>query len=547
MRLGLPLSRSLPLVLAHCGSRARVLVACASSSSSTSSSAAAPVPAPAPYTKLCAKLQGIARLQRLGALANWDQLVMMPQNDANHAERGAQLAALAGVIHEQETSAELAALVEASEAEVAALGDRDAANLREARRDYDRLQRVPVELAERQASLSSEAYGVWAKARESGDWSAFAPTLAACFATAKEVAACRAPGADAYDECLQSFERGMSAARLDEVFGAARARLAPLIADCLASGYQPSRAPLSVEGAAGASFPAETQAALSRSIVEALGLDLSGGRLDLSVHPFSTSFGPRDVRITTRFAEDEWYQGLAGSMHEAGHSMYEAGLRDTALPVDTALSMGVHESQSLFWERHVGLSRPFWSFAGPRVRASLGLGASDDELYEAVNAVRRSLIRVEADELTYPMHVIVRYEIERDLVRGAIGVDAVPARWDAGMTELLGVAPPSDKEGCLQDVHWSSLAIGYFPTYLLGAMAAAQLWHHAKAQLPGLEAQIATGDFAPVKAWLGEKVHDQGTVHESMDALLIDAVGEPLNPEHFVSYLEEKYRKLYRL
>lgn len=528
------LSRSLPLVLAHCGPRARTL-ACA---------AASP---PAAYSKLCSKLQTIARLQRLSALANWDQLVMMPQGDANHAERGAQLAALAGVIHEQETSDDLAALVEASEAESAGLAPRDAANLREARRDLERLRRVPAELAERQAALSSEAYGVWAKAREASDFSAFAPTLATCFATAKEVAACRAPGADAYDECLQSFERGMSAERLAELFDEARAALVPLIGACLESPYQPSLAPLGVGASAAARYPAEAQAALSRGIVEALGLDLGAGRLDLSVHPFSTSFGPKDVRITTRFAEDEWYQGLAGSMHEAGHSMYEAGLRDTALPVDTALSMGVHESQSLFWERHVGLSRPFWTFAGPRVREALGIDASDDALYEAVNAVSRSNIRVEADELTYPMHVILRFGIERDLMRGALDVDGVPAAWDAGMRELLGVEVPSDKEGCLQDVHWSGLAIGYFPTYLLGAMAAAQLWHHAKADIPTLEAQIGRGEFAEVRAWLGAKVHDRGTVPDSMDALLLEAVGEPLQPRYYIAYLEEKYRALYRL
>ncbi len=499
------------------------------------------------FQQLSSKLQTITRLQRLSALANWDQLVMMPQAEENHSERGAQLAALAGVVHAQSTSLELRDLIAKCEAGISSLEAREATAVREAKRDYDRQAALPAELAERQASLSSEAYSVWSKAREADDFDAFAPMLRRCFETAREVAACRSPRGDPYDESLQSFERGMSGDRIEELFDAVQARLVPLLRKCLDSPYQPSTAPLSAS-AEGETFPVDSQLSLSKSIVAALGLDMaSNARLDLSVHPFSTSFGPTDVRITTRFSEHEWYQGLAGSIHEAGHSMYEAGLRPSALPVDVAVSMGVHESQSLFWERHVGLSRPFWSWAGPRVREALGVSSSDEMLFEAANAVQRdNRIRVEADELTYPMHVVLRFGIERSLLRGDLSVEELPAVWDARMRELLGVEPRSDAEGCLQDVHWSSLAIGYFPSYLLGAMMAAQLAHFCRADVD-MDGCLERGEFGEVLGWLREKVHDKGVMYPSMDELLTEVCGEGLNATYFCEYLEEKYGALYRL
>ena len=513
----------------------------------TASAATPTPPTTTAFDQLASKLQQITRLQRLSAIANWDQLVMMPDSEANHAERGAQLAALASVIHSQATSEDMGLLIDQAKAEGTPPDARDAAVLREAARDYERQKMLSAELAERQAALSSEAYGVWAKAREANDFEAFAPTLAKCFATAREVAECRSPGGDAYDESLQEFERGMSGDRIDGIFAAARERLAPLLRACLDSPTQPSTAPLrSTDGAA--PFPVEKQRELSSTIVGALGLAMqSNCRLDLSVHPFSTSFGPGDVRITTRFDTNEWYQGLAGSIHEAGHSMYEAGLRPSALPVDRAVSMGVHESQSLFWERHIGLSRPFWSWAGPQVRESLGVTASDDELYAACNAVSpESLIRVEADELSYPMHVILRFEIERALLRGELEVADVPAKWNAAMSELLGATPPpTHRAACRTCTGRRSRSATSF--VLLGAMMAAQLDHHARLALPDMDDLIARGEFAPILAWLREKVHDKGVVHPSMDELLLSAVGEPLEPRYFIEHLERKYSALYGL
>jgi len=394
----------------------------------------------------------------------------------------------------------------------------------------------------------------------------------------------------------------MGSERIDALFAEVETALVPLIKSVLASEHQPSGDPLSPRSSPEngndddgdatwpALFPLRAQEALNRAVVEAMGFDFCTGRVDVSVHPFTTSFGPNDVRITSRFSEQEWYQGLAGSVHECGHALYESQLRDTALPVDRALSMGVHESQSLFWERHVGLSRAFWTWCGPLVRRHLfalppasseGGGTAtepqprgvvdsvkDEALFGAVNRVSRGLIRVEADELTYPMHVILRYRLEREILEGKLSTSELPGAWAQGLKSLLGddLVVPDDAQGCLQDVHWSSLAVGYFPTYLLGAMMAAQLDHylrhdeafraaHAPSCLSPEEAEegdvvdalVRRGEFSPLKAWLKEKVHDKGSEPKSMDDLLLEEFGEPLNATYFLEYLTKKYSDIYQL
>jgi len=518
--------------------------------------------------ELTGKLQAITHLERASAVLGWDQLVTMPP-DASEA-RGAQLAALAGVVHEKSTSPELGAAIRAAEAEAASSPwsleeARDGAVVREARRTFDRQTLVPTELAERAAKLGSEAYAAWAKARAASDFKSFEGTLERCFTTAAEMAVAKAGGREGaekaggvYAACLEDYERGMSQARIDELFAQVEERLQPLIQEVLASEHAPCAAALEGDFSVGA------QEALSLEVVEAMGFP-SGtrGRVDVSVHPFTTSFGPRDVRITSRFRPDEWYQGLAGSVHECGHALYEGQLRDSALPVDTALSMGVHESQSLFWERHVGLSKPFWRWCGPLARRHLGLsekeeaGASDSGLYGACNRVSRGLIRVEADELTYPMHVVLRYRLEAKILAGDLQVGDLPQAWNEGMRELLGVDQvPSDALGCLQDVHWSGLAVGYFPTYLLGAMMAAQLDFYLRRDpeilavhgpTGGVDGLIERGEFGPLREWLRCKVHDKGSVPGSMDALLVEEFGEPLKADYLLDYLEDKYRDLYQI
>lgn len=485
-------------------------------------------------------LKKTADLQRVSALAEWDQLVMMPSQADTQEERGNQLATLASIIHARETAADLGELIRLAEGEPSK-DRRDQATVREARRRFNRATKIPADLAEKKAKLASSAYAGWAKAREENDYASFRPLLADCFKMAQDIAQCtREKEVELYDVCLSEFEPGMTAQRLDELFEEVKKELKPLVTAILAAKHAPSTEPLKGH------FPKEAQAAFNERLVRAIGF--AHGRLDVSVHPFTTSVGgPTDVRITTRYKESEWLQGTLAAIHEGGHALYEQGLGRSGLPVDEALSMGVHESQSLFWERHVGLSRPFWSYAGPLLRSDLGVMGTDEELYAATNAVSPSLIRVEADECTYPMHVIMRYELERDLIRGKITVDELPTMWNSKMKDLLGVDVPNDRSGVLQDVHWSALAIGYFATYLIGAMMAAQLAHYIRRDLPDFDERVGSGDFGPIRAWLGDHVHQYGSVHANIDDLLQESVGETLNPKYLLDYLKDKYRKLYDL
>jgi carboxypeptidase Taq len=309
------------------------------------------------------------------------------------------------------------------------------------------------------------------------------------------------------------------------------------------SPQKPSEEPL--EG----TFAIAKQQALSEKLVKAIGYDTDQGRIDVSVHPFSSSMSAKDVRITSRFREDEWYQGLAGTIHEGGHAIYEQNLKASAVSLDSALSMGTHESQSLFWERHIGLSRAFWKFAHPYLPDLDDSFANytPEEVYGAVNRVSNSFIRVEADELTYPLHVILRYNIEKDVIGGTLEVEDIGTRWNADMKALLDVDVTSDDKGVLQDVHWSALAFGYFPTYLIGAIAAAQLFHYCARDIPDVDAKIESGDFGPIKEWLGTKVHRHGKRYDSLDGMLEAQLGEALNPKYFIEYLTAKYTDLYQL
>lgn len=500
------------------------------------------------YQELLVKLRQITHLQHSQAVLNYDQLVFMPEG-ATEA-RGAQLAALAEILHEKSTSTKLQDLIVAAEQE---LNDTSAETAEQrlvvqlAREEFEKQQRIPAALQAKRAMLSTTAYAAWAQARAANDFAKFCPVLTECFETAKETAlAVRGVGTEKslYTVMLDEFERGMPVERIDFIFDEIEAALVPLLKRVLASPDQPSTACLTTNGP----FAVDNQQELSRRIVTALGFDEQNGRIDVSVHPFTTSFGPTDVRITSRFKEGEWYQGLAGSIHEAGHAIYEQNLGNSGTSADTFLSMGCHESQSLFWERHVSLSRPFWKWAAPLLKDALGgeVDVDPGQVYEAVNAVSPGLIRVTADELTYPLHVILRYKIERDVVDGKLSVIDIPDQWNAAMKEMLGVAVRSDAEGCLQDVHWSGLAIGYFPTYLLGSATAAQLAHYCKVDVPDFDVQVEQGEFAEIKQWLTDKVHRHGRRYRSLDALLEDQLGEKLNPKYFINYLTDKYTDLYK-
>jgi carboxypeptidase Taq len=496
------------------------------------------------YSTVLSKLQIITQLQRVKSILSYDQLVFMPKNAS--ADRGAQMSALAALLHEKTTDPSLKDALQLARNEMIDSKDTDALRLLEIeQKKLEENERLSTDLVAKVASLESSAYTAWVTAKSNNDFASFSPILKECFDTAMEVSAAKRGDSNIslYTKMLDDFETGMSQDRIDEIFGEIRSAIVPLIAQVLESKHKPSTDALS------GSFDIDTQKAFCEQVVTKMGYDIQAGRIDVSVHPFTMSFSPNDVRITSRYRNDGWYQGLAAMIHESGHAMYEQNLGRSATSLDTALSMGTHESQSLFWERHVGLSLPFWNWVTPLLKEKFPEqfdSFSAHDIYGAVNTVSPSLIRVEADELTYPLHVILRYEIEKDVIGGKLEVQDIPERWKRDMKAFLNVDVPDDGKGCLQDIHWASLAFGYFPTYLIGSATAAQLDHYCRQDLP-MDEMIEKGEFEEIKNWLTRKVHQHGKRYKSLDALLEDQVGEKLNPQYFINYLDEKYKSLYHL
>jgi carboxypeptidase Taq len=482
----------------------------------------------------------------VSGLLGWDEQVQMPPGAAEL--RSQQQQVLAGVLFEKETAPELGALLQKLAASPPE-GVWEKAVVRDATRDYKRKTALTKELAQREARLSSEGYQAWVKARSSSDFSAFSPVLGEWLALVRERSAAIDPSQSAYNVSLDGFERGMTTSRLDEIFTEVRNGLIPLLAQVKASGTAPDASWLSGD------WDVKKQAELCSAIAVEMGFDLNRGRLDVSVHPFTGGAGPSDVRMTTRFKAHDMTEGLTGAVHETGHALYEQGRPGgevEGLPASSALSMGVHESQSLLWERCVALSRPFAEYLLPKLRATFPGQIPDDktpeDLYRALNVVStRSLIRVESDELSYPLHVILRYELETALLAGTISVEELPAAWNAKMKEYLGVEPENDAQGVLQDVHWSAGAIGYFPSYSLGAMMAVQLFDSARTDLPTLDADISAGRFAPLREWLRAKVHCKGSLLPTADELMVSATGSPLKPAIYLNFMRAKYSDIYAL
>eukprot|EP00741_Cyanophora_paradoxa_P012547 tig00020614_g12124.t1 len=503
----------------------------------------------AAYDRLAKLLQEIARLGQVKELLAWDEETQMPEG-AEEA-RGMQKAALAGVCHEKETSAELGQLISSLEAsDLACLDPFERANVRDAARRYRKAVKVSKELAQRMAALESEGVAAWKKSKQAKDPAGYIPVVQKWVEVRREVAAAVDPTADPYDLSIDDFERGMTAGRISAIFDRLKVGLVPLV-ERVAGAAEKDRA-FRTEFLKGP-FPKAAQVELGETVMRALGFDTHNGRLDVSAHPCTFSFSHADVRITTRYTEEDFLSSLFGTVHETGHALYEQGrnAEHADEPVNEALSMGVHESQSLLWERMVGQSMAFWRHFGPLVQRTFPdrfggeKGATPDNFYRAQNFVEKSLIRVEADEVTYPLHIIVRFEIERDLFAGKIRASDLPEVWNEKYRSYLGVVPPDHGVGVLQDIHWPSGAWGYFPSYTLGAMYAAQLVAQAQKEIPDLNAKLAAGEFKVLREWLKEKVHRLGSLHASGDELCAAVTGQPLNPAVFLRYLCDKYGALY--
>lgn len=502
---------------------------------------ATPDPTTDPHRRLLELWGEIRDFGSLEELLEWDQETMMPERGL--AGRASLLATVAAARHVRLASAELAQVIAAC-LESAAPASVEAGQAEEAKRQADRARLVPAALARELAEARAHALSAWQEARAKAEFARFRPHLARLIELKRQEAACLAPGGNAYDALLDLYEPGSTAAELAPLFAGLRRDLAPLVRRAVEGGVAVDESP------ARGSFPVERQRELALAAARAIGFDLGAGRLDPSTHPFCTGINPGDVRMTWRWQDDDFRPGLYGVLHESGHGLYEQGLPEAwrRTPLGDAVSLGVHESQSRLWENHVGRGRAFWRFALPHLHRLFpaSSGVTVEALWPALHVVKPSLIRVEADEATYNLHVAVRFEIERELFAGALEVDDLPGRWDELYEELLGLRADNAADGVLQDIHWALGSFGYFPTYTLGTLAAAQLYAAAERERGPFEESFAAGDFSPLLGWLREKVHAQGSRLKPAE-LLLAATGEPLSPAAFLAYLEGVLAEVYGL
>jgi carboxypeptidase Taq len=503
-----------------------------------------PAAVPDAATRLLALWADIAALDRASSMLQWDQETYMPPK--GQAGRGQVLAALAGLHHEKLTAPELTEAIEAAAAEAEPGSDLEA-QVREARRAVVRATAVPEDLTRRIAEVESRALASWQEARTEADFSLFQPDLTETITLQKEVADAYVAAGIAdnrYDALLDAYEPGMTEAQLTPLLGDLRAQLAPLIAAAADSGVVVD------ESCAKGSFPADDQLAFGRMVSAAIGYDFDAGRIDETAHPFSITLAPGDSRITWRWEDDDFRPGLFGIMHETGHAMYEQGLPEAwaGTPMGGAVSLGVHESQSRLWENLVGRSRSFWEWALPRFHETFPAtrDVTLDQLWPALHTVTPSLIRVEADEATYNLHIVARYEIERAIMADEVAGGDLPELWDDTYEQLLGIRAPSVADGVLQDIHWSMGAFGYFPTYTLGNLINAQLFAAARADLGDLDEQFRRGEFAPLLQWLRENVHRHASRYPAPD-LVERATDAPLSSEHFLTYIRSVTNEVYGL
>ncbi|MFB6104249.1 MAG: carboxypeptidase M32 [Halobacteriaceae archaeon] len=496
--------------------------------------------APEPYIDLLDRYERLAYLGSAAGVLGWDQRVTMP--DGGTPARSKQMSALSGLRHELLTDEEMGELID--DCEAADLTDAQAAAVREIRREYDRAASVPQDLVERMSELSSEAVEVWEDAKAEDDFETFAPKLEEQVELNREYANHIDPDRDPYAVLYEGYEPYLPLETAERVLGRLREELPPLI-DAIRESDARLATPFD-----DLTYPEDAQENFSRDVLDRLGFDWEHGRLDTSSHPF-TSGNPFDTRITTRFKEDDPLGALMATIHEFGHAYYGLGLprEEFGSPLGSPMGLTVHESQSRLWENHVGRSKPFWELIAPDMTANFdGLDdATVQDFYEAANTVHEdNLIRVEADELTYHMHIVVRFEIERDLINGDLAVEDVPEVWNDKYEQYLGIRPETDTVGCLQDIHWSQGSIGYFPTYSLGSVLAAQLDHHVRQDIPDLDDQITDGDFEALGTWLREHIHDHGARYTT-PALIEEATGEDYTADYFLEYVTEKYESLYDL
>lgn len=494
------------------------------------------------YQELVGKYREYSTLGSISGLLQWDMQTIMPPK--GNERRADQLALLSGIMHSRLTSPRIGELVERLRSQNG-LTEEQRGNVREIARDYDKAARIPQELVEELSRQQSLAHEAWVKAREAADFATFAPHLEILVRLTAQMADYLGYQDTPLDALIDQFEPDATTAMFTRLFDELKAETIPLLQRILDSPIKADRSFLKEE------YDPETQRLFGEEVMRQIGFDTEAGRLDTSVHPFCSG-ASGDVRITTRYNPRAPQQALFGIIHETGHALYEQGVNPQFIgtPLAEALSYGIHESQSRMWENFVGRGRPFWKFFLPRLKrmfSSQLSGVELDQFVLAINHVEPSLVRVEADEMTYDLHIIMRFEIERDLFAGKIAVADLPAVWNQKMKDYLGLTPPNDgKKGVLQDVHWSGGSFGYFPSYSLGNVAAAQFWYTMRKAMPDMDQQIERGNFSDILSWLRENVHVHGRLFKR-DELMQRATGKPLKTADYVKYLAEKYSELYKL
>jgi carboxypeptidase Taq len=494
------------------------------------------------YEALLTELREISLLSSTASVLSWDQQVLLPPKGAQY--RGDQLAYIAKLSHERLTSPRLLEALSAVEgSELVRSPDSDAAvDAREMRRAVDRALKLPSSLVQELARTSILAQQAWVVSRKASDYGSFAKWIDQVYALKRQEAECVGYKAHPYDALLDTYEPGDTQANVTAVFEALKGPLVDLI-QRVASSPNKGKGSLLV-----GNFPRAGQESVGRLAAAAIGFDFEAGRLDVSPHPFCSTLGPLDTRITSRYNETHFVQSFYGTLHETGHALYEQGLPHDRFgtPCGSYVSMGIHESQSRMWENIVGRSRAFWTHFAPHLKAAFPATSSlsEDDLFRAVNHVEPSFIRVEADELTYNLHVMLRFELEKALLTGELSSADLPAAWNAKMKAYLGITPPKDALGVLQDVHWSACLVGYFPTYTLGNLYAAQFFEKARADLGDLDGAFARGQFRPLLDWLRTHIHSKGQ-RLTAPNLVTQVTGKPLSAAPFLAYVSKKASEVY--
>lgn len=495
------------------------------------------------YDELMRRVRDESHLTTIEALLEWDQDAYMPAGGVEN--RSEQLALVAGLLHERGTDPRLGELIAAVEGSdlVADPASPAAVNLRALRREYDRFIRLPRTLVEDVARTTALAQTAWAAARAGSDFTRFRPWLERIVILKRREAECVGYAEEPYDALLEDFEPGLRSRVVARLFAALRRELVPLVERIAGAARRPDASALRRH------FPRDRQRRFGEMVAAAVGFDFTRGRMDLGVHPSCTAIGPGDCRVSVRFDERDFAGGLLTILHEVGHGLYEQGLDPAhyGTALGEAASVGMDEAQARFWENRVGRDRRFWEHFYPRARELFPESLGDvplDEFHAAVNRVTPSHIRIHADEVTYNLHVMIRFDLERALVSGTLHVADLPDAWSAASRETLGIVPRSDAEGCLQDGHWADGLIGYFPTYALGDVFAAQLYAAAERELGNLGDQFARGEFGELLGWLGRRVYREGGRYPS--ARLIEVVtGSPPDHRPLVRLLTGKYAELY--